>query len=91
VLNQQGRNSREMVNSKLSHIKKIETNLDRLKSKIKEKILEDKQLLTLQVQKDMETQQVQDTYKSQFISAFSVYVSEKKQQMASLHPELTLL
>ncbi|TNV80125.1 hypothetical protein FGO68_gene2810 [Halteria grandinella] len=91
ILNLQGQNCREMVNSKLGHIKKIEQNLDRLKLKIKEKILEDKKLMTFQVSQELQQEQNQDTNKHLYITAFSVYVQEKKAQIATQNPKWSLL
>ena len=45
ILNMQGTNCREMVNSKLKHIKSMECNLDKLKSRIIDKIKEDKKIM----------------------------------------------
>lgn len=57
ILNIQGQNCKEMVNQKLKHIRFMEHNLDKLKSKILEKVREDKKTMTMLLDTDLTAEQ----------------------------------
>ncbi len=52
MLNLQSQNCKEMVNSKLKHIRLMELNLDKMKTRIVDKIKDDKKTISMLLEQE---------------------------------------
>ena len=69
----------------------MELNLDKLKTRIVDKIKDDRKTISMLLEQETVQEHKKETLQTQVISSFSLYVSEKQAEKRRLCPDLTYL